>query len=122
MIMIKTRQFLILLVLFVFLFSSAAYTEEQKEEILPSWNNGLARETILEYVKKSTSSDNKDFIPEEDRIAVFRDNGTLICEEPNIQLVFLKHSVNRLDIRFPIWQSRSLSARWNKKALNILKD
>jgi hypothetical protein len=76
--------------------------EETKGELLPSWNDGPAKEAVLEYIKRTTSADSKDFIEEEDRIALFRDNGTLICENPGIQIAFLARSIKRLAKKDPM--------------------
>lgn len=63
---------------------SGSSSEAKKEGVLPSWNDGQVKEAILGYVKKSTTTDSENFIEEEDRIAVFRANGTLICEDPDV--------------------------------------
>jgi hypothetical protein len=36
---------------------------------LPSWNEGTAKESIIEFVEKTTSPGNPDFVQEADRIA-----------------------------------------------------
>ena len=48
---------------------------------LPSWNEGLARTAILEFVK-SVSTPGGSFVPPAERIATFDNDGTLWCEKP----------------------------------------
>jgi hypothetical protein len=48
----------------------------QVEDPLPSWKNGNAKQAIIEFVKA-----NKD-LPDEDKIAVFDQDGTLWVEHP----------------------------------------
>ena len=48
---------------------------------LASWNDdAAAKKELINYVKAVTTKDGKDFIPVEDRIAVFDLDGTLACE------------------------------------------
>ncbi|HRO73947.1 MAG TPA: hypothetical protein PK611_09780, partial [Saprospiraceae bacterium] len=49
---------------------------------LPSWNEGTSKESIIAFVTKITDSSGNDFIPPEDRIATFDNDGTLWCEQP----------------------------------------
>ena len=62
--------------------------EEEKEEegknyesILSLWeSNSSVIAKLIPYIKSITNKNNKDFIPVEDRIAVFDLDGTLFCE------------------------------------------
>lgn len=57
---------------------------------LPSWNDGKTKETIINYVGSVTDPNQASFVPAQDRIAVFDNDGTLWCEKPiYIQLDFL---------------------------------
>jgi hypothetical protein len=49
---------------------------------LVSWSDGNSRQEILEFVKKVTMSSSPEFVPIEDRIAVFDNDGTLWIEQP----------------------------------------
>lgn len=49
---------------------------------LPSWNDGKAKSAIIDYVKKVTTPGSPDFVPVEERIAVFDNDGTLWPENP----------------------------------------
>jgi len=46
---------------------------------LPSWNDGLAKQSIIAFVEKVTMTDSRDFVPVRERIAVYDNDGTLAC-------------------------------------------
>ncbi|MCA9944279.1 MAG: haloacid dehalogenase-like hydrolase [Anaerolineales bacterium] len=57
---------------------------------LSSWNDTTTRQAIQDFVAKVTDHDNPAYIPPEERIAVFDNDGTLWCEKPMyIQLDFI---------------------------------
>jgi phosphoglycolate phosphatase-like HAD superfamily hydrolase len=49
---------------------------------LPSWNDGPAKQAILEFVRVTTDTASDSFVPAEERIAVFDQDGTLWVEQP----------------------------------------
>jgi phosphoglycolate phosphatase-like HAD superfamily hydrolase len=49
---------------------------------LPSWNDGPAKQSIVEFVEKTTKTGSPDFVPPEERIATFDQDGTLWVEKP----------------------------------------
>jgi hypothetical protein len=51
-------------------------------DLLPSWNEGAAKQAILDFVRRTTTKDSKDFVAPTDRIAVFDNDGTLWPENP----------------------------------------
>ena len=56
---------------------------------LSSWNDGAAKERIVNFVKSVTDPASKDFVPPAERIAVFDNDGTLWSEKPAyFQLLF----------------------------------
>jgi hypothetical protein len=58
-------------------------------EPLASWNAGPAKDAILQFVRSATDPSSKDFVPEDDRIATFDQDGTLWVEHPlYTQVVF----------------------------------
>ena len=46
-------------------------------EVLPSWADGTARRTILDFVSRVSAPGGPDLLPEAERIAVFENDGTL---------------------------------------------
>ncbi len=51
-------------------------------DILASWHDGPARAAITDFVARVTASGGSDFVPPEERVAVFDNDGTLWCEKP----------------------------------------
>lgn len=49
---------------------------------LPSWNSGKSKNAILDFVKAVTDEKSADYVSPNDRIAVFDNDGTLLCEKP----------------------------------------
>jgi hypothetical protein len=80
---------------------TVSLAEEKEEEFLPSWNDGATKSAILDYLMDVTSADSDTFLEKDNRIAVFRDNGTLIAEDPGMQNVFLVRSLKRLAKKKP---------------------
>ena len=56
---------------------------------LASWNEGAAKQSIIDFVKRVTTEASPDFVPVAERIAVFDNDGTLWCEQPVIQLAHI---------------------------------
>jgi phosphoserine phosphatase len=52
------------------------------QDPLPSWNDGQAKQAILEFVKATTTQGSPKFVPPEERIATFDQDGTLWVEHP----------------------------------------
>jgi phosphoglycolate phosphatase-like HAD superfamily hydrolase len=49
---------------------------------LPSWNDGAAKQAIMDFVKATTDPASPNFVPPEARIATFDQDGTLWVEHP----------------------------------------
>lgn len=52
------------------------------EDQLPSWNDGPARQAIVDFVKATTDPTGPDFVAPQGRIATFDQDGTLWVEHP----------------------------------------
>lgn len=61
------------------LFVGRAFAESDP---LPSWNEGAAKNSILKFIEITTNEVNSNFIPLEDRIVTFDQDGTLWVEKP----------------------------------------
>ncbi len=71
---------------------------------LPSWNDGAARDAILSFVERVTEKGGAGFVPAEERIAVFDNDGTLWAEQPlYFQLFFALDRVKALAPEHPEW-------------------
>ena len=51
-------------------------------DTLPSWNDGPAKQAIVDFVKATTDPSSPNFVPPEARIATFDQDGTLWVEHP----------------------------------------
>ena len=49
---------------------------------LESWNDGPAKKAIVEFVKQTTDKASPKFVPQEERVATFDQDGTLWVEHP----------------------------------------
>jgi len=63
---------------------------------LPSWNDGALKKAIIDYVSKVTKPGTSSFIPVEDRIATFDNDGTLWAEMPTIELEYAKLAFKKM--------------------------
>ena len=73
---------------------------------LPSWNDGKAKQSIIDFVAKVTKADSPDFVPPAERIATFDNDGTLWCEKPMpVQFYFALDRVKALAPRHPEWKN-----------------
>ena len=62
---------------------------------LPSWREGPAKQSIINFVNRVTEQSSSDFVSPEDRVAVFDNDGTLWCEKPvPIQADFLLRRID----------------------------
>jgi phosphoglycolate phosphatase-like HAD superfamily hydrolase len=65
-------------------------TTAQSGDPLASWRAGASRQAIEEFVQRVTTEGSPEFVPAEERVAVFDNDGTLWCEKPMpIQLDFI---------------------------------
>ncbi len=61
---------------------------------LPSWNDGAAKQAILNFVHVTTNSSSGRFVPQEGRVACFDQDGTTWVEQPIYsQVVYCLHRV-----------------------------
>lgn len=65
----------------------ASATMATTEGALPSWNDGPSRRALLDFVARATT-EGADFVPPEDRVAVFDNDGTLWQEKPIVEVAF----------------------------------
>jgi hypothetical protein len=64
---------------------------------LPSWNDAGSKRAIIAFVEKVTREGSSDFVPVDERIATFDNDGTLWIEQPMyVQLAFVIDRVREL--------------------------
>ena len=74
---------------------------------LPSWNDGPNKRAILDFVASVTTPGSANFVPQEERIATFDNDGTLWSEQPMyFQLVFALDRVKELAPQHPEWRQK----------------
>jgi hypothetical protein len=74
---------------------------------LASWNDGPAKQAILDFVRATTDRASPSYVPPEDRIATFDQDGTLWVEHPvYTQAFFALDRVHELAPQHPEWKSR----------------
>jgi hypothetical protein len=74
---------------------------------LPSWNDGKAKQSILDFVAAVTREGSSDFVPAPQRVATFDNDGTLWVEQPMYtQLAFAFDRVKALAPMHPEWANQ----------------
>jgi phosphoglycolate phosphatase-like HAD superfamily hydrolase len=64
---------------------------------LPSWNDGPAKQSIIDFVKATTEQGSSKFVPPEERVVTFDQDGTLWVEKPMYtQVVYALERVPRI--------------------------
>ena len=77
------------------------------QELLPSWNDGLTKKAILEFVAAVTDENGKDYVEPAERIATFDNDGTLWVEYPMYtQALFAFDRVKTLAPQHPEWKTQ----------------
>ena len=88
-------------------------------DVLPSWNEGNTKRSIVEFVRRVTAHSGPDFVPPSQRIAVFDNDGCLWAEQPMyFQLAFAIDRVKALAPQHPDWKTKEPFASLLKGDLN----
>jgi len=78
----------------------------QADDPLPSWNDGSAKQGILEFVRVTTNKASAKYVAPEDRIATFDQDGTLWVEHPMYtQVIFAFDQVVAQAPQHPDWKT-----------------
>ena len=85
----------------------AAHVVRAQTDPLPSWNEGAAKKSITEFVTRVTTQGGEDFVPVDQRVATFDNDGTLWSEQPMyVQLAFVLDRVKVLAPQNPGWKTK----------------
>ncbi|MCA0901147.1 HAD family hydrolase [Microbulbifer agarilyticus] len=93
------------------LFVSLAYLSTgvwatESNDPLPSWSDGKTKQAIVSFVEKTTREGSPDFVPENQRIATFDNDGTLWAEQPvYFQLIYALDQVKKMAPQHPEWKT-----------------
>jgi hypothetical protein len=91
------------LVLMALAFSPA---HAQARDPLPSWTKGPTKSAIIQFVRSVTTKGSKHYVPPEERIATFDNDGTLWVEQPiYTQVTFMVDRVKELAPQHPEWKT-----------------
>ncbi|WGD56554.1 HAD family hydrolase [Bradyrhizobium sp. CB1650] len=78
-----------------------------QDDPLPSWSEGMPKQSIVDFVSAVTREGTPDFVPPPERIATFDNDGTLWCEQPMyVQLAFALDRVKALAGKHPEWKQK----------------
>ncbi len=84
---------------------TTALVRGEIEASLTSWNDGPIKQRIVDFVLGTVTEGSETFVPEEARIAVFDNDGTLWSEMPvYFQLFFVMDRVRGLAPEHPEWK------------------
>jgi phosphoglycolate phosphatase-like HAD superfamily hydrolase len=76
-------------------------------DALPSWNDGKAKQSIVDFVARVTKEGAPDFVPPAERVATFDNDGTLWAEQPlYFQFLFALDRVKALAPQHPEWKDK----------------
>jgi phosphoglycolate phosphatase-like HAD superfamily hydrolase len=84
---------------------AGAGEQELDADPLPSWNDGAAKTAIVGFVERVTEEGSADFVPVDQRIATFDNDGTLWAEQPiYFQIAFAMDRVKAQAPQHPEWR------------------
>ena len=95
------------LIAFTMLATLALALSAQAADPLPSWNDGPAKQAIVEFVSATTDKSSPKYVEPEDRIATFDQDGTTWVSHPlYTQAVFALDRVRELAHKHPEWKNK----------------
>jgi phosphoglycolate phosphatase-like HAD superfamily hydrolase len=88
------------------LFLSTTARAQAPAGVLPSWNDGPAKQAILDFVHATIDQASPSYVPADDRVATFDQDGTLWVEHPiYTQAMFALDRVRVLAPAHPEWKN-----------------
>jgi hypothetical protein len=74
---------------------------------LPSWNDGDVKKGLIDYITAAAKDGGTGFIPVNDRIAIFDNDGTLWAEQPlYFQFFFVIDRIKEMAPQHPEWKTK----------------
>lgn len=81
-------------------------SEDGSGDPLPSWNDGVAKQNIIRFVKEVTDQSSSGYVPPNDRIATFDNDGTLWVEKPlYVEVAFTFQRIAEMAKDHPEWKT-----------------
>ena len=82
-------------------------TMEEFTDPLPSWEDDSVKFRIIQFVVEVTDPDHENFVPENDRVATFDNDGNLWSEQPlYFQMIFALDRIKEMAPDHPEWQDQ----------------
>ncbi|MGY2486068.1 HAD family hydrolase [Cupriavidus sp. CP313] len=86
--------------------ATATQAAQPSAQALASWRDGAARQALLKFVADVTRKGSPTFVPPEERVAVFDNDGTLWSEQPlYFQFFFLLDQIRAAAPQHPEWRN-----------------
>lgn len=96
-----------LLVMLMSIYINFEKATAQSSDPLPSWNDGSAKQAIIEFVQAITNKSSPKYVQPDERIATFDQDGTLWVEHPlYTQGVFALSRIKFLAPQHPEWETQ----------------
>ena len=104
----KYKSFILILGLFL-VFYACSEQKTKYTDLLPSWKEGKAKQSIVDFVNDVTHENSPNFVKPSDRIATFDNDGTLWSEQPYyFQFQFAFDRVKEMAADHPEWNDNPL--------------
>jgi len=101
------RRLAALALVFILAAATGLQMAQAQSDPLPSWNDGRAKQSIVDFVAAVTTQGGADYVHAADRIAVFDNDGTLWAEQPiYFQFAFALDRVKAMAPQHPEWKTR----------------
>ena len=98
---------LLAIITIINIFPSIAMAQNSSNNPLPSWNEGINKQTIIEFVKTVTDPNHPNYVSPQLRIATFDNDGTLWTEKPMyFQAAFTISRIQKLSPKHPEWNDK----------------
>src|SRR5215207_3736123 len=86
---------------------STSASAQSQADVLASWNDGPVKTSITDFVARVTAQGGPDFVPVDQRVATFDNDGTLWVEQPMyVQLAFVLDRVRAFAPLHPEWTDK----------------
>jgi len=103
----QARRSLAIAFVFAMLAGQAGNFALAQDDPLPSWNDGAAKQSIVDFVTRVTKDGGPDYVAPPERIATFDNDGTLWVEQPlYTQFVFAIDRVKAMSNQHPEWKDK----------------
>ena len=87
--------------------TTKAQASAESKDPLPSWNEGETKTAIMSFVEAASTKGSEGYVPVEDRIVTFDNDGTLWSEQPMyFQFFYALYQVKEMSKDHPEWKDK----------------